>query len=125
MPEESDLVGAEYTFDQQKPLLVEPRQVFIGERRGALHSPVPLSTASAVQYRIFVSSHRDHRSMYSRSKRIQSSKLDIAFRPRTCHRHVIPGRMLNFRICQNSYRGSSFNPAGRGPTRLISPLNTL
>ena len=68
----------------------------------AHHHPVPRITVQAVQYKILKSSHSDQWSMYSRSIFTQSSKFLIRFRPRTCHKQVIPGFMLNLRLCQNS-----------------------
>src|SRR5262245_14639835 len=89
------------------------------------YHPVPHITTQAVRIRILKSSHSDQLSIYSRSILTHSSKLQILFLPLTCQRQVIPGLMLSFRLCQNSYRSSSCRKAGRGPTRLISPLSTL
>src|SRR5713101_7433707 len=89
------------------------------------HDPVPARTTQTVRNRILKSSHNDQLSMYSKSIRTQSSKLLILLRPRICHRQVMPGLILSFRLCQNSYRSSSWRNAERGPTKLISPFNTL
>src|SRR5258708_20406303 len=75
--------------------------------------------------KIFRSSHRDHSSKYFKSSSIHCSN-PIELRPCTCHRQVIPGRILNRLRCQSWLNPStSRTGSGLGPTRLMSPFSTL
>src|SRR5690606_34232549 len=50
---------------------------------------------------------------------------DIAFLPFTCAQPVIPGHTSCLRRCVSLYKGRYCTNKGLGPTRLISPFNTL
>ena len=60
------------------PVTTEVGCGFFIQGKPAFHlAPVPISTAGMVRIRIFRSSHSDQLSMYSRSSRTQSLKLEI------------------------------------------------
>src|SRR5215831_13098530 len=88
-------------------------------------APVPFKTTGTVFKRMRKSSRSDQLSMYSKSCRIQSSKL-IVLRAFTCHSPVRPGTTQKRR---NNHPSSNFETSrtgnGRGPTRDISPFSTL
>ena len=52
--------------------------------------PLPRSTTQIVRQRIWMSSHNDQLSMYSKSIRTQSLKSFTSFRPDTCHGRSAP-----------------------------------
>src|SRR6266704_300739 len=84
-------------------------------------APTPRSTAGTVLIRMRKSRASDHRSIYSRSNRIHSSKPSRQ-RPWICQRQVRPGRMLKRRMAPASVNlATSRTDIGRGPTSDISP----
>ena len=74
--------------------------------------------------RIMKSSFNDQESMYCMSSFIHCSK-GMLFLPETCQIQVIPGFMLNRRVCQRLYCLTSDGIGGRGPTIDIFPCRTL
>src|SRR5947209_5029638 len=89
------------------------------------HLPFPESTTGIVHIKILKSSANDQLSMYSKSSLTQSSKFGISFLPFTCHRHVMPGFTCSLSFCHSENCSYSLCKGGRGPTKLMSPLNTL
>ena len=102
------------------------RPDFCTKQTNSYFAPVPARTMGTVRHRIFISSQSDQLSMYSRSSRTQSRKSLTLFRPLICQRQVRPGLTLSRRRWARSWnRFTSSTGRGRGPTRLISPHNTL
>ena len=66
----------------------------------------------------------DRSRKYSRSIRIQSSKVTV-LRPRTCQTQVSPGSTANRRRCHGLHCSDSSTGNGRGPTSDMSPTSTF
>src|SRR5579859_4440554 len=91
---------------------------------GHQQAPFPESTAGMVFTRIFRSLQKLWASMYPTSRPTWPEK-SISLRPLICQTQVMPGLAARRRRSAGRYIATSRGTGGRGPTRDMSPINTL
>src|SRR5690606_5253518 len=86
--------------------------------------PLAITATKGVFRRIRRSTSMVCFSMYWRSS-VRDSSTSTWHRTLTCHRPVSPWGVFSRARCQSLYISTSYGSAGRGPTRLMSPLRTF